>query len=384
MLDEQSENGDAVVFLSELYERGGRDEDLAELLTSQIEAAKARSDLSSELRYQVRLGEIYEGRLKNREKAIETYRAVLSRDANHRGALECLARLYKAAGENAQAADVTDRLLGMSEGGAAVALALELAELRVKLGAPDQAAAALERGLAADPKNAAAREQLRKLYEHAELGQARGDDRGGRRLRRQGGSEGDAPQEGRADPRDEAQRLRRRGRAPRQGEPAEAGGPRPDARALRRVQRLGARQAGRARCCRRSWTATAASAARSSRRSTAGSRTRTWPKATRRTRSRSSTRRSASSPATSRCSRRSARSRSRSRDYKKAQQMYRALLLQKLDESGPIKKAMVFSRLGDIHDKLGEKPKAIQMYERALQTDDKLDEARQKLHALKA
>jgi tetratricopeptide (TPR) repeat protein len=71
-------------------------------------------------------------------------------------------------------------------------------------------------------------------------------------------------------------------------------------------------------------------------------------------------------------------------DYKKAQQMYRALLLQKLDESGPIKKAMVFLRLGDIHEKLGEKPKAIQMYERALQTDDKFDEARQKLSALKA
>ncbi len=70
-------------------------------------------------------------------------------------------------------------------------------------------------------------------------------------------------------------------------------------------------------------------------------------------------------------------------DYKKAQQMYRALLLQKLDETGPIRKAVVFLRLGDIHDKLGEKPKAIQMYERASQTDDKLDEAKQKLESLK-
>jgi len=66
-------------------------------------------------------------------------------------------------------------------------------------------------------------------------------------------------------------------------------------------------------------------------------------------------------------------------DLKKAQQMYRALLLQKLDEGGPIKKAIVFVRLGDIHQKLGEKPKAVQMYERALQTDAGLEEARTKL-----
>jgi len=71
-------------------------------------------------------------------------------------------------------------------------------------------------------------------------------------------------------------------------------------------------------------------------------------------------------------------------DLKKAQQMYRALLLQKLDEGGPIKKAIVFVRLGDIHSQLGEKPKAQQMYERALQTDAGLEEARTKLAAAKA
>jgi golgin subfamily B member 1 len=71
-------------------------------------------------------------------------------------------------------------------------------------------------------------------------------------------------------------------------------------------------------------------------------------------------------------------------DVKKAQQMYRALLLQKLDDAGPIKKATVFVRLGDIHEKLGERPKAVQMYERALQTDPSLEEAKTKLAAAKA
>ena len=73
----------------------------------------------------------------------------------------------------------------------------------------------------------------------------------------------------------------------------------------------------------------------------------------------------------------------KAQDYKKAQQMYRALLLQKLDESGPIKKSLVFLRLGEIHEAMGEKPKAMQMYERAVQTDG-LEDAKNKLRALKA
>ena len=69
-------------------------------------------------------------------------------------------------------------------------------------------------------------------------------------------------------------------------------------------------------------------------------------------------------------------------DYKKAQQMFRALLLQKLDET-VLKKSEVFLRLGEIHEKIGEAPKAIQMYERAIQTDG-LQEAKDRLAALKA
>ncbi len=69
-------------------------------------------------------------------------------------------------------------------------------------------------------------------------------------------------------------------------------------------------------------------------------------------------------------------------DYKKAQQMFRALLLQKLDDAGQLKKSEVFLRLGEIHEKLGEAPKALQMYERAVQTDG-LEAAKQRLAALK-
>jgi predicted TPR repeat methyltransferase len=48
-----------------------------------------------------------------------------------------------------------------------------------------------------------------------------------------------------------------------------------------------------------------------------------------------------------------------------------------------LKKSEVFLRLGEIHEKIGEAPKAVQMYERAIQTDG-LSAAKEKLAALKA
>ena len=66
-------------------------------------------------------------------------------------------------------------------------------------------------------------------------------------------------------------------------------------------------------------------------------------------------------------------------DFKKAQQMYLALRLQKLDEDSPVSKGQVLCRLGQIHQKLGENPKAKQMFERALQADENLEEAKQGL-----
>ncbi len=70
-------------------------------------------------------------------------------------------------------------------------------------------------------------------------------------------------------------------------------------------------------------------------------------------------------------------------DSKKAMQMFRALLLQKLDADSPITKAEVFYHLGIVHNKVGEKSKAIQMLERAIQTDDSLEPAKALLAELK-
>ena len=70
-------------------------------------------------------------------------------------------------------------------------------------------------------------------------------------------------------------------------------------------------------------------------------------------------------------------------DLKKAQQMFRALLLQKLDDDSPITKAEVFMNLGRVHHAMGEKPKATQMLERTIQADSNLEEAKQLLEEIK-
>jgi tetratricopeptide (TPR) repeat protein len=383
VLEEQPDHGDAVVFLSQLLETTGRDEELAELLSSQIEGASRRGDLASELRYQVRLGEVYEGRLKNPEKAIETYRAVLGRDANHRGALECLARLYKGAGDTAHAAEAIDRLLSMSEGEVAVTLALELADLNTALNAPEQVAAALERGLAADRKNETVRERLRKLYdgtqnweklaalvaEDAELEGA--PDKKVALLRKAAQIQGSKRKDhaAAAELLDRASQLKPDDRElllELCDEYSSSGRGKQAAEVLQKIVDSygGKRSKELAEIHRRLANAYLAD----------GESTKALEELDKAFRI---------EPGNINVLALLGDVALRVQDFKKAQQMYRALLLQKLDEAGPIGKATVFLRLGDIHDHLGEKPKAIQMYERALQTDDKLQEARTKLEALK-
>src|SRR6185295_2118343 len=135
------------------------------LLTSQIELAKGRGDSSAELAFTVRLGEVFESRLGNAAKAIETYEAVLARDPGHRGALEALARLFEKKGELARAAEALEKLLGMSSGADAVATALRLSDVFAKLKDDEGVRRVLERGLAADPAAADIRSRLATLYE---------------------------------------------------------------------------------------------------------------------------------------------------------------------------------------------------------------------------
>jgi tetratricopeptide (TPR) repeat protein len=70
-------------------------------------------------------------------------------------------------------------------------------------------------------------------------------------------------------------------------------------------------------------------------------------------------------------------------DLDRAQKTFRALLLQRLDPNAGISKGEVFYYLGEISAKQGDKAKAVQMFERAIENDPALERARLKLTELK-
>ncbi len=165
VLEEEPTHPAAVLALSALYEKTGQDEDLAELLSTQIKHAQDRGDAPAELTLTVRLGEVYEGRLKDSARALETYEAVLARDAAHRGALEAVARLAEGRGAWDRAARALLDLLGQTTGEGGVEIALRLAAARGKLDDGPGVEDALRRALELDAKNQEVRTRLRELYE---------------------------------------------------------------------------------------------------------------------------------------------------------------------------------------------------------------------------
>jgi golgin subfamily B member 1 len=165
ILEEDPANHDTVLALSQLYETTGRDEDLAVLLDSQIALAKGRNDTGAELSLTVRLGEIYESRLGNTVKAIETYEAVLDREPQHKQALEALGRLFESKGELAKAGAALEKLLSVSEGTDAVALVIRLADIFLQLKDDTGAERVLERGVAIEQTNTEIRKRLAQAYE---------------------------------------------------------------------------------------------------------------------------------------------------------------------------------------------------------------------------
>ena len=67
-------------------------------------------------------------------------------------------------------------------------------------------------------------------------------------------------------------------------------------------------------------------------------------------------------------------------DLERAQKTFRALLLQRLDPALGISKGEVFYYLGEISAKQGDKVKAVQMFERAIENEPTLDKAQVEAH----
>lgn len=165
ILDEDESHQEATLQMSRLLEKTGRDEELAELLSKQIQLATDRDDVESELRYRVRLGEVQESQLGSTEKAIATFAGVLERDPDHKEALLSLARLHGEAGDKAESAKMLERVLDKAEGDEAIETALRLADLFGEIEDAEGVRRALEQGLKADEAHQDLRDRLRTLYE---------------------------------------------------------------------------------------------------------------------------------------------------------------------------------------------------------------------------
>ncbi len=383
ILDSDPGESSAVVFLSELLEKSGRDEELAELLRSQIEVAARLGETQKELTFQLRLAEICESRLADRPRAIQVYEEIAVRDPRNTGALSALVRLCGLEGNLSQSAGFLEKLLDASEGSRARELAEELASLRLSLGDEHAAAAALERALGFDDKNTKLNEQLASLYENlgdfskqaalfaAQAEHAPSVDAAILLLRKAAAVESERCHNLQA----AAELLKK------------ASDKKPEDRELLLELCDAFSAAGQGK--------QAISALEQVVASYAGKRAKELAEVHRRLanafRAEGDIARTLEEldkafriePGNISVLKQLGLVALEASDLKKAQQMFRALLLQKFDAKSPISKAEVFMYLGEIHEKMGETDKALQMFERAVQTDPALSQAAQMLAALR-
>jgi tetratricopeptide (TPR) repeat protein len=383
VLEEEPGQSTAVVELSQLYEKAGKDEELVELLSSQLKLAQENNDQQAELTFKVRLGEMYENRLRDAGKAIETYKAVLDKDPRHKGALSATARLFLAKNDLPEAIKALSNLLDLESGEDAISVALQLAEAHTKQKNDEGARAALERALSVDPKRAEIRSKLRALYERSKDWQKLADL-----------IAGDADD---ADKNDQKVALYRQAAAIHRDKRNDAGSA---AALLEKASALvpDDRDLLLALCEAYSLSGRGKDAIRALERikeSYGGKRSKELAAVHQRLAqaylSENDKDKALSEldaafkidPGSIATLRDLGTLTLEMGDLDRAQKTFRALLLQKLDASSPITKAEVFFYLGDISHRQNDKPKAIQMLERAVENDPGLEKAKTLLAQLK-
>jgi len=165
VLEEDPDHEGASRALAAIYEKTERFGELAELWTQLVERARARGDASLELDRMMTLAEIVENRVKDAGAALKAYEDVLEKDATHREALAAVARLAEGRAAWDKAASALAKILETVSGTDAVAVALRLAKAREEQGDDAGVEQALKRALEADPKQPDVRARLGQLYE---------------------------------------------------------------------------------------------------------------------------------------------------------------------------------------------------------------------------
>jgi tetratricopeptide (TPR) repeat protein len=158
IVDEDATQVESALMLAAILERTGARDELAELLASQIEAAKDRADAASIGSLALRLGHLLEQT--DRMQARNVYYTGLDWEPTSRGVLDALVRLLDGEGDASERADLLERRLAVEQGPAAEGMALTLAAARTELGDAAAAERALEVGYRAHPASATLRDRL--------------------------------------------------------------------------------------------------------------------------------------------------------------------------------------------------------------------------------
>lgn len=160
VLDEDPDHLGASQALADVFERSGRDEELADLLRLQLDRARDRNDGAAVAALSLRTGGLYAKT--RREDAMDAYRAGLDWAPEDAGLLRALYELYGKNDDARDRATLGERLLAVETGDPAAKLALALADQLTDLEDPDAALRALDVGFRAAPTHEKLKKRLEK------------------------------------------------------------------------------------------------------------------------------------------------------------------------------------------------------------------------------
>jgi tetratricopeptide (TPR) repeat protein len=162
IVDDDPSQVEAAILLAGILERRGASDELANLLAKQLEAAKDRQDSASVGSLSLRLGQLLEQ--KDPIEAKNVLYAGLDWVEGHEEILGLLARILEREGQNADRADLLERLLALTQGQEAEARAVLVYDLRMAEGDEKGAERALEVGFRAYPASRSLGERLERAY----------------------------------------------------------------------------------------------------------------------------------------------------------------------------------------------------------------------------
>lgn len=158
VLDEEPDHLGASQLLADVFEKAGREEELADLLRLQLDRARDRSDATAVAALSLRTGGLLART--RREDAMDAYRAGLDWAPEDAGLLRALYGLYKKDDDARDRATIGERLLAVEDGKAAAKLALSVADQFAELEDQDASLRALDTGFRAAPSHEKLRARL--------------------------------------------------------------------------------------------------------------------------------------------------------------------------------------------------------------------------------